>query len=123
MPVIPERANAQPSMVRRPVIGSTATLDTIAGVSISRRNCEGDDARAAAVGFVTLDQDGADLVLHIVEAVAHDDADLVFAGGHIGKMPDEAKARIARHGDVAMLVADILARQPEFSVAMASPSR
>lgn len=60
--------------------------------------------------FVTIDQDGAHLLLLIVEAIAHDDTDLMFAGAQFGNVPDEAKAGVTRHGNVAMLVADILAQ-------------
>ena len=116
---------ADPGTGQGPSFDGQASSDRFDGDA--RHDCGGVDLQAELRGrrrlgrrrrrFVALNQDVADLVLLIVEPVAHDDTDLVFAGGHIGEIPDEAKAGVARHGDVAMFVADILAQKPELSVA------
>ena len=107
MPVMPERASAHPSMVSRPVTGSMHRAGNHSGPVDLHAELRG---RSWWGRRSTLDQDGADLVPHIVEPVAQHHADPMFAGRHIAERFGKAKPRVARHRNVPVLFAHVRTR-------------
>ena len=64
-----------------------------------------------------LDQHGAHLLADVVEAVAQYHAQFMLARRHVAQRPGKTEARIARHRNVTVLGADIVARQAQVGVA------